>query len=104
MLLAGGAETFAYALSLTIGALGLLSFCYAGFAAAVIDVAPDHSDVLWGIVNTVGTVPGIIGVAITGWLVETTGSYVAAFSLAAGIGLAGAAVFLVFGTARKVVG
>lgn len=104
VLLAGSAETFAYALSLTIGALGLLSFCYAGFAAAVIDVAPDHSDVLWGIVNTVGTVPGIVGVAITGWLVDTTGGYVAAFSLTAAIGLAGAAVFLVFGTARKVVG
>lgn len=104
VLLAGGAETFAFALSLTIGALGLLSLCYAGFAAAVIDVAPDHSDVLWSIVNTVGTVPGIVGVAITGWLVDTTGSYVAAFSLAAGIGLVGAAVFLVFGTAKKVIG
>ena len=103
VLLAGGAESFAYALGLTIGALGLLSLCYSGFAAAVIDVAPDHSDVLWGIVNTAGTIPGIIGVAVTGWLVETTGSYVAAFSLAAGIGAVGTLVFLLFGTAKQVI-
>ena len=103
VLLAGGAETFPSALGLTIGALGLLSFCYSGFAAAVIDVAPDHSDVLWGIVNTAGTIPGIIGVAVTGWLVDQTGSYVAAFSLAAGIGFVGTVAFLVFGTAKRII-
>lgn len=103
VLLAGSAESFAAALSLTIGALGLLSFCYSGFAAAVIDVAPDHSDVLWGIVNTAGTIPGIIGVAITGWLVESTGTYAAAFALAAGVGAVGTVVFLVFGTANRVI-
>lgn len=103
VLLAGSAETFAYALGLTIGSLGLLSFCYSGFAAAVIDVAPDHSDVLWGIVNTAGTIPGIIGVAVTGWLVDVTGGYVAAFSLAAGIGAVGALVFLFLGTANRII-
>ena len=104
VLLAGGAESFAAALSLTIGALGLLSFCYSGFAAAVIDVAPENSDVLWGIVNTAGTLPGIIGVAVTGWLVDTTGTYAAAFTLAATIGGVGALTFLLFGTGRRVIG
>ena len=103
VLFAGSAETFAAALSLTIGALGLLSFCYSGFAAAVIDIAPDHSDVLWGIVNTAGTIPGIIGVAITGWLVDTTGTYASAFALAAGIGAVGTIVFLMFGTAKRLI-
>lgn len=103
VLFAGEAASFAAALALTIGALGFLSFCYSGFAAAAIDMAPDHSDVLWGIVNTAGTIPGIIGVAITGWLVDLTGTYAAAFSLAAGIGIVGAFTFLAFGTANRVV-
>jgi ACS family sodium-dependent inorganic phosphate cotransporter len=103
VLFAGSASSFAAALSLTIGALGLLSLCYSGFAAAVIDVAPEHSDVLWGVVNTVGTLPGIIGVAITGWMVETTGTYASAFGLAAAIGAMGTFVFLMFGTGDRVI-
>ena len=56
-----------------------------------------------GISNTAGTVPGIIGIAITGWLVDITGTYTAAFALAAGINIFGAIVWLLFGTARRVV-
>ena len=101
--MAGSAETFGAALGLTIGALGLLSLCYSGFASAVIDNAPSHSDVLWGVVNTAGTLPGIIGVAITGWLVDATGTYAAAFTLTAIIGALGTVVFLLFGTGKEVI-
>jgi ACS family sodium-dependent inorganic phosphate cotransporter len=45
----------------------------------------------------------VVGVALTGWLVEATGTYDAAFLLAAGVNLTGAVVWLFFGTARKVV-
>jgi ACS family sodium-dependent inorganic phosphate cotransporter len=49
-----------------------------------------------GVTNTVATVPGIVGVAVTGWLVETTGSYSSAFILTAAISVLGAIVWLAF--------
>ena len=81
--------------------LGLLSFVLSGFATNHLDVAPRYADVLLGITNTAGTIPGIIGVFITGYLVEKTGSFDVAFALASGIFLFGAVVFLLFATGKK---
>lgn len=53
--------------------------------------------------NTLGTLPGIIGVALTGWLVDTTGSYDSVLLVAAVVGIVGALVFILFGTAKKLV-
>ncbi len=103
VLFAGTPVSAGVALALTCGALGLLALCYAGFAAATMDMAPRHSDVLWSMTNSIGTIPGIIGVAVTGWLVDITGTYATAFALTAGIGIAGVAAWLAFGTARQVV-
>ena len=84
-------------------ALACLGVCYSGFAPAVIEIAPKHSDVLWSVTNTFGTIPGIIGIAITGWLVGVTGTYLAAFALAATIHVIGMLVWLFFGTAKQVI-
>ena len=70
--------------------LGLLSFVLSGFATNHLDVAPRYAGVLLGITNTAGTIPGIIGVFITGYLVEQTGSFDVAFALASGIFIFGA--------------
>ena len=82
-------------------ALGLLSFVLSGFATNHLDIAPRYADVLLGVTNTAGTIPGIIGIMITGYLVETTGSFAAPFHLAAGIFVFGALVYLVFATGKK---
>ena len=58
---------------------------------------------MFGIMNTLGTLPGIIGVALTGWLVDTTGSYDSVLLVAAVVGIVGALVFILFGTAKKLV-
>jgi ACS family sodium-dependent inorganic phosphate cotransporter len=81
--------------------LGLLSFVLSGFGTNHLDVAPRYADVLLGITNTAGTLPGIIGVFITGYLVEQTGGFDVAFALASGIFIFGAAVFLVFAKGEK---
>lgn len=57
-----------------------------------------------GFTNTIGQIPGIIGVAVTGWLVDITGTYSAAFVLAAAISVAGAAVFGSLFNARPLIG
>ena len=91
----------AWAVVYLCGALGLLSFVLSGFATNHLDVAPRYADVLLGVTNTAGTIPGIVGVTITGYLVETTGSFAAPFLLASGIFAFGAVVFLFFSTGKK---
>lgn len=102
LLLARNAATPEAALLLMCGALGALAFTWSGFAPNHLDIAPRHADVLMGVTNTAGTLPGIIGVTLTGWLVDVTGTYAAAFLLAAGLNLFGAAVWLAWGTGRRV--
>jgi ACS family sodium-dependent inorganic phosphate cotransporter len=98
-----GVHTPSIALILLIGAMAALGFTWCGYAAGILDVAPRHSGLLMGYTNTIGQIPGIIGVAVTGWLVDVTGTYTAAFVLAAAISLVGAMVFGLFFNALPVV-
>ena len=54
-----------------------------------------------GITNTAGTIPGIIGVIITGFILESTGSWMLVFQLAAAVSLVGLVAFLLFSKAEK---
>ncbi len=85
------------------GALGLLAFAYSGSAPNVLDIAPRFGGVLFGVMNTLGTLPGIIGVATAGWLVDTTGSYDSVLLLAGVISVVGATVYIVMGTAKQLI-
>ncbi|WOH38857.1 MFS transporter [Thalassotalea fonticola] len=87
----------------TCGALGALSFCYSGYTVNPMDIAPKHSESLFGVVNTAATLPGILAVAITGWLVDITSSYHSAFILAAGLSISGALIFIIYGTGKKII-
>lgn len=63
-----------------------------GFAVNHLDVAPRYAGILMGLSNTFATLPGIVGVAATGFILEKTGSFAAAFYLIAvvyAIGLLG---------------
>jgi len=82
-------------------AAGTLSFGLSGFAPNSFDIAPRYADVIWGISNSFATLPGIIGVYVTGWLVERTGSFAAPFFLTAGIALAGAVVYLALASGAR---
>jgi MFS transporter, ACS family, solute carrier family 17 (sodium-dependent inorganic phosphate cotransporter), other len=78
-----------------------LAFAIAGFGPNAFDIAPRYADVIWGITNTAGTLPGIVGVAITGYLVQRTGSYAAPFQLTAAICVAGAFTYLAIGSGKR---
>jgi len=103
MLLARDVDTAGMGMAVMCGALGAISFTWSGFVPNHLDIAPRYADVLMGITNTAGTVPGIIGVALTGALVDATGTYAAAFALAAGINIFGALVWLLFATGERVI-
>ena len=95
------APSAAIATVLMCGAAGALACCMAGFGANGLDIAPRYADVIWGISNTAGTIPGIVGVYVTGWLVEQTGAYTAPFLVTAAISVGGAVVYVLMGSGER---
>lgn len=74
----------------------------AGAFAGPLDIAPRHAGVLIGFVNTIGTLPGVAGIAITGWLVDRTRSYATAFLVAALLGVVGTLYYLRYASAEPI--
>ena len=103
LVMASQATTPGFALFTMCAALGIGALCWAGFACNHLDIAPRHADVLWSISNTAGTLPGIIGVAATGILLDLTGGYAATFIVAAAINVVGAIVWMIWGTGERIV-
>jgi MFS family permease len=84
-----------------MGLLMLSCLCYGMFASNVWAVtqtlAGPHAAGKWTAVqNGFGNFSGVVGPAVTGWLVERTGLFSLSFAVAAGVALTGAAIF-VFG-------
>jgi len=65
------------------------------------DIAPKYAGTLMGITNTAGTIPGIIGVFVSGLILELTGSWALVFQVTAGVTLFGLVFFLMFSSSKK---
>lgn len=91
------------ALIIICSATGLLAFSWSGCIPNPLDIAPKYADVLIGINYTFAMIPGIVGIYVTGWLVDTYDSYAPAFLLAAIISVAGTVVWLMYGTGKKII-
>jgi ACS family sodium-dependent inorganic phosphate cotransporter len=91
------------ALMLLCGAAGALACTSAGHMSIYLDVAPRGCAVLWAFGNSFATIPGIVGVAVTGWLVDVTGTYSAAFVLTAIVSATGALAFGILADSRPIV-
>lgn len=102
LLLVRGVTDPGQAMALMCTALGALGMSWAGFSPNHLEIAPDHADVLVGLSNTAGSIPGALGVAVTGWLIDRTGSFDTPFFASACIAGAGAVTWLMFSTARKI--
>ena len=89
--------------AITIMAVGsaLGAFVTGGFSVNHMDVAPRHAGTLMGITNTAGAIPGVIGVYVTGMILELTGSWVLVFSVAGGITCFGLIFYLLFASGEK---
>jgi ACS family sodium-dependent inorganic phosphate cotransporter len=103
LLLAQYTHSVGAALAVACTATGLLGFCWVGYGSNFLDLAPRHSGLLVGYSNTFATVPGIIGVAIAGWLVDLTGGYSATFAMAAGVSFAGAVIYMIYGSDKVLI-
>ena len=60
------------------------------------DIAPKHAGTLMGLTNTAGTIPGIIGVFVSGLILEMTGSWIIVFQVAAAINVFALVFYLIF--------
>lgn len=79
-----GAAIALITISAAANGLGL-----AAYGVNHLDVGPTYAGVLMGISNTIAAIPGIIGVAVTGFIVQASGSFAAVFYLIAAVDVIG---------------
>jgi len=84
---------------LTVGcitaALGISSFSLAGLYCSHQDLSKRYASALLGLTNVAGSIPGIIGVALVGFLYDTTDDWqISLFLPSATLLVAGAAVYI----------
>ena len=72
-----------------------------GFGVNHLDIAPRGAGVIMGLSNTAGTIPGIVGVYVSGVILEATGSWAVVFQTAAGVYVFGLVFYLIFASSRK---
>ena len=102
-LLATYAGTPLIALAVMCGSLACIALTFSGYVPNFLDVAPRYADVLLGISNTFGTIPGIVGVFLAGWLLDQTGSYAGVFVTAAAVQVVGGVLWLLYATGEKII-
>lgn len=81
--------------------LALSSFALSGLYCTHQDMSPEYASILLGITNTVGAVPGIVGVALTGYLLDSTHSWsLSLFAPSIFFYLSGTIVWLAFASSK----
>lgn len=86
---------------LTVG-LGLSSFSIAGLYSNHADLSPRYASILLGFTNTAGATPGIIGVSLTGLLLDKTDNWaLSLFGPMLFFQITGALVFSIFGSGEN---
>ncbi len=92
----GYVESVPWAIALmSLGSI-IGAFAMGGWGSNHMDIAPKHAGTLMGVTNTAGTVPGIIGVFVSGLILQWTGSWIIVFQVAAAINLFGLVFYLIF--------
>lgn len=98
-----GAATPQTATILMSAALGIIAFSYAGLVPNGLDIAPRFADIIYGTVNTFGTLAGALGAIAAGLIVEKTGSYDNVFFISAAICVVGGVIYLFLGDGKKLI-
>lgn len=78
------------------GAVGIGGLCFSGFQVNFLDISPRFASHLYGISNTVASLPGILGVMSLAWF---NGNFDSVFAFAALLQLIGAAWYVALGRA-----
>ena len=89
------------AVALVALSIGGSSLGAGAFAVNHLDVAPRYAGILMGLSNTFATIPGIIGVAATGFILQRTDSFSAVFYLTAVIYAIGMVCYLAMASGER---
>ncbi|EFN76204.1 solute carrier family 17 member 9 [Harpegnathos saltator] len=87
-------------LALIIGASG---FHNNAIAVNPSDLAPKHSGSVFGIMNTIGAIPGFLGVYVAGHILYLTHSWSVVFLFIAAIDALGCVLYLLFGSGLAII-
>jgi len=101
LLVVGYVETVWLAITIMTLGSALGAFVTGGFSVNHMDIAPRHAGTLMGLTNTAGTIPGIIGIYVSGMILDATGSWVLVFQLAAAVTLFGLLCYLLMASGKK---
>ncbi|XP_008807651.1 probable anion transporter 6 [Phoenix dactylifera] len=92
--------------------LGFLALGRAGFAVNHLDVAPRYAGIVMGVSNTAGTLAGIVGVGLTGRILEaakaanldlsSSESWKSVFFVPAYLCIFSSVIFLIFATGERI--
>ncbi|XP_063236851.1 voltage-gated purine nucleotide uniporter SLC17A9 isoform X2 [Bacillus rossius redtenbacheri] len=102
LLLIGHARSYQWALACMTLAVSASGFHNNAILVNPQDLAPAHAGSVFGLMNTVGAVPGFLGVYLAGFILDLTKSWSAVFRTTAAINALGCAVFLAFGSAEAI--
>jgi MFS transporter, ACS family, solute carrier family 17 (sodium-dependent inorganic phosphate cotransporter), other len=92
-----------FAIGCITAGLGLGSFAHGGVYCVHQDIAGSCAGTLLGISNTFASIPGIVGVGITGFLLDKSGgNWNLVFFLAVAIYLIGTVVFTAWGSSDRI--
>ncbi len=97
----GYVESAPMAIALMTAGSAIGAFALGGWGSNHMDVAPRHAGTLMGISNTAGTIPGIIGVYVSGLILQYTESWTLVFQVAAAINVFGVLFYLVFASGDR---
>lgn len=98
-----GYEDGFLAVGLLCVSMGLSSASTSGYGVNHMDLGPDYAGILISISNTVATIPGIVGVYITGFILDHSGNnWKIVWLLAASLYVFGAGFFTIFGKAKRI--
>ncbi|XP_053564467.1 solute carrier family 17 member 9 [Bombina bombina] len=89
------------AVSFASVAVGLQTFNHSGITVNVQDLAPSCAGFLFGVANTGGAMLGVVWVYLSGYLIETTGSWSPMFHLVVAVNIIGLIVFLEFAKSER---
>ncbi|XP_076232189.1 major facilitator superfamily transporter 18 isoform X2 [Calliopsis andreniformis] len=96
-------ETFQSAIICLAFIIGGSGFHNNAIAVNPSDLAPKHSGSVFGLMNTVGAIPGFLGVYFAGQILHVTHSWPVVFVFIAVIDILGCIVYLLFGSGQAII-
>ncbi|XP_031834300.1 major facilitator superfamily transporter 18 isoform X3 [Nomia melanderi] len=96
-------ETFQSAIICLAFIIGGSGFHNNAIAVNPSDLAPKHSGSVFGLMNTVGAIPGFLGVYFAGHILHVTHSWPVVFIFIAIIDALGCVIYLLFGSGQAII-